>query len=99
MARSRHVRGLAFGDFVGGERQARAVVPPRRTGPFGGFALRRQLLRRAVAVIPAMCGDQRANELNVPVPALGLKVRSIRTTDERAFVPVEPQPAKAVQNS
>ena len=63
------------------------------------FALRLQLLRRAVAVVRMPLRDQRLRRLQILRLPLRLKVRRVRTGHHRPLVPVEAEPAQAVENA
>ena len=96
---ARPAGAFARGNFVRGEREARAVVDPATGCGFAGVALRLQLLRRAVAVIRAALRDQRVGHRAMTVDALRLKVRTVRAADLRPFVPVEAEPAQSVEDA
>ena len=49
--------------------------------------------------IGAALGDEAVRHVAIAIEPLGLKVRSVRSADQRAFVPVEAEPAQAVENA
>ena len=96
---ARTLLALARGDLVGGQRAAGAVVAPGAAGLLRRVALRFQLFRRAVAVVRAALRDEARRHRAIAIEPLGLKVRTVRAADLRALVPVETEPAQAVENA
>src|SRR5207245_7778957 len=86
-------------DVARAELAAGAVVAPGRAAALRGFALRLQLLGRAVAVVRAAGRDERAGHRAIAIEAFGLKVGPVRSADVRPFVPVEPEPAQPVEDA
>ncbi len=77
-------------ELLGAELAAVAVVPHDL-----GAALepaRRHLVVGAVAVVGELRVGQLVEHLAVEVATLGLPVGAVRSADQRALVPVEPQP-------
>ena len=52
----------------------------------------------AVAVVRERFGDEPIGHRAIPIAALGLKIRRVRSADERAFVPVEAEPSHPVED-
>src|SRR5205823_7751881 len=81
-----------------GRQQAAAgpIVPPRGARSLRGIALRVQLFNGAVTIVRTAVGYELLRHRAIPIEALRLKVRTIRTVDERPFIPVEAEPPQAV---
>ena len=90
---------LARGDLVAGQRAARAIVAPGAAGFLGGVALRRQVRRRAVAVVRVTGGDEAIGHRPIAIDPLRLRVGAVRPADPRPFVPIEAEPSQAVENA
>ena len=95
----RRARRFARGDLAGRQRRTRAIVHPRAAGGFRGRTLRLQLLRRAVAVVRVAGRDQSLREIAMAIEPLRLEVRSVRSANARALVPVEPEPPQAREDA
>ena len=96
---ARLVRRLELGDLLGRERQAPAIVDP-------AFALRVRLgarglqpLLRAVAEVRVAVRQKAFGRGLVAIEPLGLEIRPVRSADLGTLVPLEPQPAQALENS
>ena len=86
-----------------GEVGAPADVVRRQVGRFLGRPVGRQLLRRAVAVVGLVLGQQPLGGRGVERQALHLAVRPVRAAggqaaDLRPLVPVQAQPVQAVED-
>ena len=96
---ARLVRRLELRHLPGRERQAPAVVDPAFALRFRLGARGLQPLLRAVAVVRVAVSHQAVGRGLVAVEPLGLEIRPVRSADIRALVPLEPQPAQALENS
>src|SRR5258708_4414570 len=76
-----------------------AVVLPRTASSFCRFAFRLELLRRAVTEIRLLLFDELIGHRAMPVETLRLKVRPEGTANERAFIPIEPQPTHPIEDA
>ena len=95
-------RGAAFGfearrDDLGLRHPATAIDearlrPPRR------FALRNRLGRRRVVPVRAPARDQGVNRRAVAVAPFRLEIRAARSAHLRSLIPVDPEPAEAVED-
>ena len=93
---------LAGGNVVAGQPTAGSIVPPCRSAIGGGpgrIPFHFEFFRRAVAIVRVARRDQPLGHRPMPLEALGLKVRGVRSANERSFVPVEAQPSQAVENT
>src|SRR5262245_6344229 len=90
---ARHAGLFARGDLVRGQRTAGAIVFFDALFPLGF-----ELFRRAVAVVRASLRDETRRHRAIAIEAFGLKVRRVLATNPRALVPVETEPAHAVED-
>ena len=97
--RARQAACFARRDVARAEPTAGAVVAPGRAAVLGRFALRVELLGRAVAIVRAAALDERSRHRTIAIEAFGLKVRPVGSADVRPFVPVEPEPPQAVEDA
>lgn len=65
-------------------------------GFFGRFPQRLHLLRPGIIAISMSESQQTGDGRSVVNQPLRLKIRSMRSTHSGAFIPIEPQPAKAI---
>ena len=81
------------------ETAAGAGVLRRAAGGERRLPLGVELLRRAEAVIGVIAGEQLVGVRRVEVQPLRLAVRAVRAVDVGALVPVEPEPAKILEDA
>src|SRR6185436_14563814 len=90
----RHAGLFTRSDLVRGQPTAGAIVFFDTLLP-----LRLELLRRAVAVVRASLRDEPRCHRAITIEAFGLKVRPVRAVNLGALVPIETEPAHAVEDS
>jgi hypothetical protein len=90
---------LLLRDLLRRQRQAAAVVDPAFAPRFRLGARGLQTLGRAVAEVRVAAVEQPLGRGAVTVEPRGLEVRRVRTADIGTLVPLEPQPAQAVEDA
>jgi len=84
--------------LLGCFRHPAAAVQEGVLFPFRRFPLGLQFLGASVIPVSAPVGEQRLHRLPMPIHPLRLKIGSAWPADVRTFVPVDTQPAKALQD-
>ena len=96
---ARHAIAFARGDVVRAQSAARPIVLPGRAAQLGGITFHPKLLRRAIAVVGALVGDQALGHRPVTIESLGLEVRRVRPVDFRPLIPIEAEPPQAIEDA
>ena len=85
--------------LVGGQAQAGPVVLPRLAAGLRRLALGAQAFGGTVAVVGVSVLPQSLGGCSMPINPLRLEVRRMGAADQRALIPVQAQPAQAVQDA
>src|SRR5262249_53311511 len=95
----RHVGAVGLAPTLGlALAEAEAIVPWRLLAPRLLLAHAGEPLRRAPAAVGVAAGEQLLGVLPVDLAPLRLPVRPVRAADVRSLVPVELQPAQALED-
>ena len=97
--RARRARGLELRDLLRRKRQAAPIVGPRPARGFGLLPGLLEPLRGAIAVIRAALGDETVRQRAIPIEALRLEIRGVRSAHFWTLVPLEAQPAEPVEDA
>jgi hypothetical protein len=97
--RARRTRFVEAGDIRRRQGTAGAIVDPPAARCFGGSPLRLDLFLGAVAVVRTAVAYKLCGKDAVPVEALRLEVRAVRSADVGALIPIEPEPAQPVDDA